>query len=143
MPKHYQIKQLPYSRELVFNLVADIESYPQFLPWCNYAKVYERSDDYILASLSVGIKSLEETFQSRVFLRSPDYIRVSYENGPLKYLYNTWNFKKISLNKTEVKFFLDFEFKSVFLKIAMGTVFLSATQVMLRAFEDRAESLYY
>ncbi|MCP4923792.1 MAG: type II toxin-antitoxin system RatA family toxin [bacterium] len=141
MPKHSQVRQLPYTRESIFDLIADVESYPDFLPWCQRAEIHERSQTHILATLCVGQGPLKETFRSRVKLKSPEHIQVSYEDGPFKYLHNTWDFKEISPGLTEVHFFVDFKFKSMMLEIAMGAFFTKATQAMMQAFEDRAAYL--
>ena len=90
MPKR---RCLPYTREQLFDLVADIERYPEFLPWCVGARIRERRGNEIVADLLIGYKMVRERFTSRVVLSRPDRIDVSYSEGPFKYLNNHWLFE--------------------------------------------------
>jgi coenzyme Q-binding protein COQ10 len=142
MPTHAEKKLLPYTREQLFNLVADIERYPEFLPWCVGARIRERKDNEILGDLLIGYKMVRERFTSRVVLGRPDRIDVSYSEGPFKYLNNHWLFLPQSDGRCLIDFYVDFEFRSKMLQKIMGMFFNEAVKRMVAAFETRAHRLY-
>ncbi len=147
MTTHSETRIMPYSAEQMYDLIAKIEDYPEFLPWC--AAIRKRSSkvesgcETIDADMIVSFKVFREKFGSRVVL-NPDerQIDVSYLDGPFKYLINNWKFKPVSDTSCEVDFFVDFEFKSRTLQALIGVVFHQAMQQVVRAFEKRAEQLY-
>ncbi len=141
MPSHAERKTLPYSREQLFDLVADVGRYPEFLPWCVGTRVRSASDTMMVADMIIGFKAFRETFTSRVALQRPDRIDVSYEDGPFKYLRNRWIFET-SGDSTTIDFHVDFEFRSRILERAIGVVFGQAVVRMVGAFEKRAHELY-
>ncbi len=141
MPTHAERKILRYSPEQMFDLVADVQRYPEFLPWCVGARVLTRTEDTLTADLTIGFKMFRETFRSRVTLERPDHVHVTYETGPFRYLNNHWRFTAVPQG-CEVDFFVDFEFKSRILQLAIGMVFNEAVRLMVRAFERRAMVLY-
>ncbi len=141
MPTHAEKRILRYSPEQMFDLVADVRRYPEFLPWCVGARVLTREDALLVADLTIGFKMFRETFRSRVGLDRPGHIHVTYENGPFRYLNNHWRFTPVPQG-TEVDFFVDFEFRSRILQMAIGVVFNEAVRLMVRAFERRAMLLY-
>ncbi|MDE1968927.1 MAG: type II toxin-antitoxin system RatA family toxin [Alphaproteobacteria bacterium] len=141
MPTHAEQRLLPFTVEQLFDLVADIERYPEFLPWCVGARVRERRDDYVLGDLLIGWRMVRERFTSRVHLYRPDRIDVEYAEGPFKYLENHWKF--IPQNgDTLIDFHVDFEFRSRVLTGIVETVFTEAVKRMVSAFEKRARQLY-
>ncbi|MGH6996312.1 MAG: type II toxin-antitoxin system RatA family toxin [Stellaceae bacterium] len=141
MPTHAEERLLPYTVEQLFDLVADIERYPEFLPWCVGARIRESRDDYILGDLLIGWRMVRERFTSRVHLYRPDRIDVEYAEGPFKYLENHWKF--IPQNGgTLIDFHVDFEFRSRVLTGIVETVFTEAVKRMVGAFEKRARQLY-
>lgn len=142
MPKHHEIRQLPYSAQQMYELVADIGKYPQFLPWVIALRIKKNEDSEALADMIVGFKALRESFTSRV-IKSPHHaIHVDYIDGPLKYLSNDWEFTDRSDGGCDVDFKVDFAFKNrVFEKIA-GQFFESALMKMTSAFVERAHILY-
>jgi coenzyme Q-binding protein COQ10 len=142
MPTHAEKKLLPYTREQLFNLVADIERYPEFLPWCVGARIRERRDNEILGDLLIGYKMVRERFTSRVVLSRPDRIDVSYSEGPFKYLNNHWLFLPQSDGRCLIDFYVDFEFRSKMLQKIMEMFFNEAVKRMVGAFETRAHQLY-
>lgn len=142
MPRHFEKRILPYSCEQVYNLVADVEHYPAFLPWCLEATVYRKEQNYMRAILAVGYKSFRETFTSLVTLDPYQSITVSYGGGPLKQLTTEWGFAPLGESKCEVSFFLSFEFKSVLFGAMMDLFFDKAFRSMVSAFEKRAQELY-
>ena len=141
MPTHAEKKILRHSPEQMFDLVADVQRYPEFLPWCVGARVLSRDEQVLVADLTIGFKMFRETFRSRVGLDRPGHIHVTYETGPFRYLNNHWRFKPVPQG-VEVDFFVDFEFRSRILQMAIGVVFNEAVRLMVRAFERRAMMLY-
>jgi coenzyme Q-binding protein COQ10 len=142
MPVHNETKFLPYTPEQVFNLVADVERYPEFLPWCVACRIVSRqSPDRFTADLIVGFKMVREQFTSLVELSRPNSIRVTYLKGPFQRLTNIWDFRAVP-GGTEVKFHLEFEFRSRMLQMLIGVLFEEAVRRMVAAFEDRARQLY-
>ncbi len=148
MPTHAEKRIMPYSAEQMFGLIADIERYPEFLPWCAAARVRSRTPlpdgagEVVDAELVISFKVFRERFGSRVTLR-PDarQIDVEYLDGPFKYLRNHWKFDPRG-ESCEVDFFVDFEFRSAILQKLIGLVFNEAMQRIVRAFERRADALY-
>ena len=137
MPVHTERRVLPYAREAIFDLVADIERYPEFLPWCIACRIRRREGNVLLGDLMVGFKVFRETFTSRVELYRPDRIEVAYIDGPFKYLTNRWEFLAQG-GSTEIDFFIDFQFSSRLLEAVAGKVFGEAVRRMVSAFEARA-----
>jgi len=142
MPTHAEKKRLPYSQAQLFDLVADIERYPEFLPWCVGARIRERKGNEILGDLLIGYKMVRERFTSRVVLNRPDHIDVSYSEGPFKYLTNHWYFIDDGEGGCTIDFFVDFEFRSKMLQKIMEMFFNEAVKRMVAAFETRAHALY-
>ena len=141
MPTHAERQIVPYSQEQLFDIVADVASYPKFLPWCVGARIRSRSETELVADLTIGFGPFRETFTSRVSLERPDRIKVVYENGPFRYLNNQWIFRPHEQG-TELDFFVDFEFRSRILQAAIGVVFNEAVRRMVGAFHKRARDLY-
>jgi len=142
MPRHTETRSLPYSPEQMFDLVADVSSYAQFLPWVSAVRVRSDSDTEMVADLMVGFKSLRERFTSRVTKDRPHSIHVDYLDGPLKYLCNDWSFRSDGKGGTVIDFSVDFEFKSRIFEMIAGQVFDRALRKMIGAFEERARALY-
>ena len=141
MPTHAERKLVPYTPEQLYNLVADVDKYPQFLPWCVASRIRSRTDHELVADLTIGFGPFRESFTSRVTLERPTRIKVKYENGPFRYLNNQWDFVSTARG-TEVAFFVDFEFRSRILKAAIGVVFNEAVRRMVNAFLKRARDVY-
>ena len=142
MPTHAERRLLPYSSEQLFDLVADVERYPEFLPWCLGARVRERTGDTITADLLIGFKLVRERFTSRVVLDRPRRIDVSYTEGPFRYLNNHWEFMPQPDGSCLIDFYVDFEFRSRMLQKVIGVLFNEAVRRMVGAFEGRARQLY-
>jgi coenzyme Q-binding protein COQ10 len=141
MPTHAEQRLLPYTQEQMYALVADIERYPEFLPWCVAARVKERGADFISADLVIGFKMFRERFTSHVKLDAPSRIDVTYAEGPFRYLNNHWTFERAP-GGCKVDFFVDFEFKSRVLQKVIEVLFGEAVKRMVAAFESRARQLY-
>ncbi len=143
MPTHAEKRVLPYDREQVFNLVADVERYPEFLPWCVACRIKRReSPTVFVADLIIGFKMIRERFTSRVALNRPQRVDVTYHDGPFRYLNNHWSFEPTEDGGCAIDFYIDFEFKSKTLQKIIGTLFNEAVQRMVNAFEHRAAVLY-
>jgi coenzyme Q-binding protein COQ10 len=145
MPKYAERRVLPYTPKQLYDLVADIERYPEFLPWCVGARVRERHDKLIVADLVIGFRMFRERFTSRVTLLPDDpegpRIDTAYADGPFKYLTNRWLFRPHEKG-CEIDFFVDFEFRSRLLQMTIEILFGEAVRRMVRAFELRAAALY-
>ncbi|MBD20749.1 MAG: ubiquinone-binding protein [Rhodospirillaceae bacterium] len=141
MPKHFEKRILPYSRDKIFDLIADVEKYPEFLPWCVGARVSKRERNFVYADLLVGFKWIKEVYTSKVIFNKPDIIKVEYQKGPFKYLINNWKIESIN-NGCEIEFFIDFEFRSKLLSGIIGPFFDEAVSSMVGAFEKRAHQMY-
>lgn len=141
MPTHAEQRLLPYTREQLFDLVADIERYPEFLPWCTAARIRRRQGDVVIADLVIGFKMVKERFTSRVVLSHPHRIDVSYTEGPLRHLNNHWKLEQRP-DGCLIDFYVDFEFRSRVLQAMIGVLFNEAVSRMVNAFEARAKQLY-
>ena len=141
MPTHAEHKLVPFTPEQLFDLVADVGRYPEFLPWCAGAKVTSQTATEVLADLTIGFGPFRESFTSRVELDRAHQIRVHYEHGPFRYLNNQWTFTAHP-HGCRVDFFVDFEFRSRLLQSAIGVVFNQAVQRMVNAFLKRARDVY-
>ena len=141
MPRHAETRKVPYSPAQMFDLVADVDRYPEFLPWCVGAKVRNRTETALRGDMTIGFGPFRENFTSHVALTRPDRIAVRYEHGPFKYLNNSWDFRP-DPRGCQVDFLVDFEFRSALLRAAIGVVFHEATRRMVNAFLVRARAIY-
>ena len=151
MPSHSEQRRVPYAPDQVYALVADIEAYPEFLPWTSGMRIRGRrplpaeegDGEVIDAEMIVSFKVFRERFGSRVTLRPLERrIDVAYLDGPFRYLNNRWRFLENEEGSTTIDFFVDFEFKSLVLQKLIGVVFDQAMRRVVRAFEERADALY-
>lgn len=141
MPTHAEKRVLPYTPEQLFDLVADVARYPEFLPWCLGARIRSHDGNIIVADLIIGFKMVRERFTSRVTLHPKSSIDVTYEDGPFRYLNNRWGFNPVE-GGCELDFFVDFEFKNRMLQKIIEMLFNEAVKRMVAAFEGRAKQLY-
>ncbi len=142
MPTHAEKRDLPYTPEQMFALVADVDKYPDFLPWCLSSRITKREGDVFYADLIIGYKMVREKFTSKVILERPGAIRVEYLKGPLKYLSNKWIFIPRADGGCTIDFYVDFEFRNAFFQGLMGVFFNEVVKRMVTAFEERAKKLY-
>ncbi|QOL79959.1 type II toxin-antitoxin system RatA family toxin [Pseudooceanicola spongiae] len=146
MPTHSETRNLPYGAQQMYDLVADVGSYPKFLPWCAAARIRDvtpMGDHEVMeADLVISFKVFRERFGSRVTLW-PEAMKIDteYLDGPFRYMKSTWAFRDVE-GGCEVDFFVDFEFKNAVLRSIIGVVFNEAMQRIVRAFERRAAELY-
>ncbi|WP_417602874.1 type II toxin-antitoxin system RatA family toxin [Primorskyibacter flagellatus] len=147
MPTHSETRRLPYTAQQMYDLVADVASYPEFLPWCAAARIRSRNDigggaEEMLADLVISFKVFRERFGSRVVLYPDDMkIDTEYLDGPFRYMKSNWAFADAE-DGCDVTFHVDFEFKNAVLQKIIGVVFNEAMQRIVRAFERRAAALY-
>ena len=142
MPGIRETRDLPYSREQMFDLVADVGRYREFLPWVIATRVRSDSDTEMVADMVVGFKAIRESFTSRVEKNRPEYLRVHYVDGPLRDLDNTWQFEELESGGCRVHFCVDFTFKNRVFEAMAGQYFDRAFRKMVAAFETRADALY-
>ncbi|WP_336986448.1 type II toxin-antitoxin system RatA family toxin [Altererythrobacter aquiaggeris] len=141
MPGVHQVRQLPYSAEQMFDLVADVQSYPEFLPWVVATRVKSDGETEMLADMLVGFNSLREKFTSKVIKDRPARLEVQYIDGPMRDLSNRWIFMPADSGCT-VDFCVDFTFNNRVFEALAGQYFDRAFRKMMAAFEDRAHALY-
>lgn len=147
MPSFERIHSVNYSADNMYALVADVESYPEFLPLCERLSVQSRREkkgrELLMASMTVGFKNIRETFLTKVMLhKGARQIEAQYIDGPFKYLNNRWQFKEKGANSCDIIFFIDYEFKSKVLGALMGGMFDRAFNKYVEAFEARAAVVY-
>ena len=142
MPRHSETRHLPYSPDQLFDLVADVANYDEFLPWVVAVRIRSSSETETVADLIVGFSAFKERFTSRVVKDRPERITVDYIEGPLKYLHNEWTFEPAGDGGTNVHFSVDFAFRSRLFETLAGQMFDRALRRMIGAFEQRAAALY-
>ena len=145
MPTHSDTQLVPYRPDQLFDLVADVGKYPQFLPWCTAARIRSASPTALAADITIGFGPFRESFSSRVTLDRPHRILVTYQNGPFRHLTNSWDFRPDPAGCPMgciVDFHVDFEFRSRILQAAIGVVFHEAVRRMVGAFHKRARDIY-
>ena len=147
MQKINKTHRVAHSADAMFDLVADVEKYPQFLPLCEGITVRshttETDTEVITVDMVVGYKAIHEVFLTRVTLeRGKHRILVEYLEGPISHLENIWEFEEISANASRVHFSLEYEFKNIGLRLLMGAMFDKAFRKFSEAFEKRADQIY-
>jgi coenzyme Q-binding protein COQ10 len=142
MTTHAEQRHLPYTPEQLFDLVAAVDRYPEFLPWCISARIKKREGNVFYADLVIGYKLVREKFTSKVTLEKPDKIHVEYLSGPMKYLSNHWRFIREKDNSCTIDFYVDFEFRNAIFQKLMGVFFNEIVRRMVSSFEERAKQLY-
>ncbi len=133
---------MPWSAEQLYDLVADVEKYPEFIPWCTAARIRRCEGDVFWTDLVIGFKVFCERFTSEVSLTPKSQIDVRYTDGPFKHMRNRWMFLPQDDDSCIVDFDIDFEFKSFILQKTIGALFHEAVRRMVAAFEERARELY-
>lgn len=141
MPKFIEDRTFPYSAQQMFDLVADVEKYPEFLPWCIGSRLYNVKEEDFYADLIIGFKVFRERFTSHVML-ADEKIEIDYVKGPLAYLHNLWEFKDLEGGGSALHFEVDFEFKNKIFQKMIGGLFTEAVHRMVESFETRAIQLY-
>ena len=148
MPQFRTKRRVKHSAVHMFDLVADVERYPEFVPLCQSLRILRRTQDQegietIVASMTVAYKLVRESFRSRVTLDRPKLqVLVEYLEGPFSHLENRWTFHAIGERMCEVEFFISYEFRSRTLGLLMGSMFDLAFRRFAHAFEQRADRVY-
>lgn len=141
MPRHHQKRIVPYTPQQMFELVADVATYQEFLPWCVGTRINWRKGNTFNADVLIGYKAIRETFTSTVELTPHEAISVHYERGPFSKLQNYWTFSPHPAG-CEIEFFIDFEFRTGLLNSIISSFFEEAVKRMIDAFEKRAKIIY-
>jgi coenzyme Q-binding protein COQ10 len=147
MPNYVTTRRLPHTAEQMFDLVADVERYPEFVPMCEKLTVRRRTtgvagSEVLIADMSIGYKLIRESFTSRVALdREKRNILVEYVDGPFSHLENRWSFAPAG-EGSEVTFDIDYAFRSRTFQLIAGAVFDTVVRRMVQAFETRADAIY-
>ena len=142
MPRIAETRLLPFSAEQMFDLVADVSRYAEFLPWVVATRVRSDNETEMVADMLVGFAALKEKFTSRVHKRRATSIRVEYLEGPLKRLDNDWTFVAIDAHNCRIEFQVDFGFRNALFERLAGQQLDRALRRMVGAFEARAAALY-
>ncbi len=142
MPGIREVRRMRYSAEQMFDLVADVARYGEFLPWVVATRVRSDSETEMIADMLIGFNALREKFTSRVEKQRAELIKVHYVDGPLRDLDNVWNFTALEDGGCEVDFSVEFTFRNAVFERLAGQYFERAFRKMVAAFEARAEVLY-
>ena len=142
MPRHAERRVSAYAPGQLFDLVVDVERYPEFLPWCTGAAITGRHADGFEADLAIGFRLLRAGYRSRITCERPSRVDVALVHGPFRHLTNQWRFWEVGPAQTEIAFAVDFEFRSATLARAMTPLFGLAVRRMVHEFEQRAKRLY-
>ena len=147
MISHNKTHYSQFSTRQLFALVSDIESYPEFLPWCSAARVLSREDNILIAELAINVSPISQKYKSKITLTPPQgendecAIKVELIEGPFNELNNHWQFIP-GQDQTKVEFAIEFEFTSKVLQNMVGLMFETAMKKMVAAFEERAQEVY-
>lgn len=133
---------LGYSTEQMFDLVAKVEDYPKFLPWCGGVKVLERSEDKLVASLQINFHGVKQSFTTSNHNNRPTQMKMHLVDGPFKMLEGTWTFKPLRADACKVELDMHYEFSSIILEQIIGPVFGMIASTMVDSFSKRAEAVY-
>lgn len=140
---YYEVERdLEYSDKNIFDLICDIEKYPEFLPWCKNSNIYNKKDNEFYSDITVGFNLVNETFTSKVIVDYPQRVISTATSGPFQTMINKWSIKPLGKKKCHVSLKIEYEFKSIILKNLIGKFFEQATEKMITAFEKRAKYIY-
>lgn len=143
MPIYSKEEELPYTTLQLFDLVSNIEEYPDFIPWCKEVNFLEKNDNIILANLLISYHGLQGSYTSKVYLHEENKeISVELAQGPFQHLYQSWKFTDIGNKMTLVEFDIDFKLRSFILDKLVSVVFPEMCKNIMYAFKDRAKKLY-
>ncbi len=143
MLKHIEQKTVPYTQQQMFDLVASVDKYKEFAPWCTASRITKwETPDIFYADLVVGYRLFRERFTSKVILERPDCIFIEYQKGPLKNLQNKWQFIDNEDGSCTIDFAVEFEFGNFFLQKLATTFFNEVVKRMVASFENRAKEIY-
>ncbi len=141
MPIFTETKTTTFSAEQLYDLILDVEQYPDFLPWCSNAKIITRNESCFYARLTIGYKMFNESYLSKVTFKKNQYIEAQYIEGPFKNLHNRWVFHNTT-DGSKVDFYLNFEFNNFLFNTITKSIYHQLTNVMIKSFITRAEDIY-
>lgn len=133
---------LPYSSSAVFDLVNDVERYPEFLPWCGHSEVLEEGEGFMLASIEISKAGIKQSFTTLNTLIPSEKIEMKLKDGPFKTLNGVWLFKSLDEEACKIEFDIEFEIKTSVLNFAIGAIFEQIASTMVQSFCDRAKQVY-
>lgn len=133
---------VPYSAHEMYNVVADIESYPQFLPWCSGARMLSQKEDEAIASIDIAYHKMRKTFTTHNRLQPDELIEVRLVEGPFKHLRGFWQFQSLAARSSRISLDLEFDFSNKMLALTLGPVFASIANSLVDSFRKRAVELY-
>lgn len=133
---------VPYSAHDMYELVSDVESYPDFLPWCGGARIIERSDDVVTASVTIAYKGVNKSFTTQNHLQPGKMIEMRLLDGPFQKLHGYWLFKELDDAASKISLDLEFEFSNKLVAMALGPVFESIANNFVDQFQKRAQAVY-
>ena len=136
------VKELNYSDKQMFDLIIDVEKYPEFLPWCKSTNIYDKDTNIFYSDMEIGFNLIKEKFTSKVTTLHSKKIHSEAISGPFNKMNNTWEIENISHNKCKITLNIEFDFKSFLLRNLMGKLFEVSAIKMIDAFENRANYLY-
>jgi coenzyme Q-binding protein COQ10 len=143
MPRHNIIENSPYTCQQLYDLVINVEQYPEFIPWCKAARILRQYENYFEAELVISFKHIRESYVSKVTGNEADFtIEVEMIKGPFHHLINKWKFEQLAEGGCKINFHIDFAFKNIILEKIIGSLFNKATQKMVAAFKEQAKILY-
>tara|TARA_B100001029_G_C15031675_1_gene437383 strand:- start:231 stop:674 length:444 start_codon:yes stop_codon:yes gene_type:complete len=147
MPNQNEEKIVSFTKEQMFDLVADIDKYSEFLPWCNKSTIINReikdNDSIVIADLEIGYGQFNYTYRSNIVMDSnKNFIKVNHLEGPFNYLENEWRFEEISSTTSKIIFSIDFELNIKLFDVLITKFFDKAFQKMVDSFHQRAEDIY-
>ncbi|MBF0623946.1 MAG: type II toxin-antitoxin system RatA family toxin [Magnetococcales bacterium] len=141
MPRIRLSDTVPYQAQQMFDLVMDVPRYPEFLPWCVKARVFDQREGQFVAELTISFRGFRDSFQTVDRYEPGRRVEVKLRSGPFKHLDNEWRFTPVA-GGTRVEFSIDFQFKNRIMDITLGPVFTQVSKQMLEAFRNRAQTLY-
>ncbi|MBF0620603.1 MAG: type II toxin-antitoxin system RatA family toxin [Magnetococcales bacterium] len=133
---------VPFTPQQMYNLVVDMDAYPEFIPWCSHATKRNETPEQFIAEMTFSFKGFRETFHTVDRLIPGKEVRISLEKGPFKHLESVWSFQELGPTQTRIDFSIDFRFKSRLMDLSLGPVFSQATKQMVSSFRKRAFELY-
>ncbi|MBP6017950.1 MAG: type II toxin-antitoxin system RatA family toxin [Burkholderiaceae bacterium] len=133
---------LPYSRAQMFDLVADVEKYPQFMPWCGGATVHHKDDHGMQASITISLAGIKQVFTTRNDHNYPDLITIHLVDGPFSALTGRWEFQELAVDACKVLYTMEYAFSNRALEMVVGPVFNRIATSFIDSFTQRAQSVY-
>ncbi|MBF0186455.1 MAG: type II toxin-antitoxin system RatA family toxin [Magnetococcales bacterium] len=142
MPRIRLTETIPYTPDQVYGLIVDVESYPQFLPWCVSTRKFDVEEEQFIAELTIAFKGIRQSFQTIDRVIPGKQVDIHLKSGPFRHLTSHWRLTPQSNDSTRIDFSIDFQFKSRIMNMTVGPVFTHAAKQMVAAFRSRAQALY-